>query len=105
MIEAQFRRILAHKIEAAGQVLGASSKRCRCGLNTAEITTLAKNMVLAASLWMSLTFACDSRATQEARPRGAFHDVALAHALSRPAQAGTVQSGGEALYFLEEDVS
>jgi len=66
VIEAQFRRILAHKIRVAEQIL-------------AGLPTLAQNIVLAASYWMSFAFACDSRATQDDKTlaRGAFHVIAL----------------------------
>jgi len=66
VIEAQFRRILAHKIRVAEQIL-------------AGLPTLAQNIVLAASYWMSFAFARDSRATQDDKTfaRGAFHVIAL----------------------------
>ncbi len=67
VIEAQFRRILAHKIRVAEQIL-------------AGLPTLAQNIVLVASTWMSFAFARDPRATQDGKrlARGAFHVMALA---------------------------
>jgi len=67
VIEAQFRRILAHKIRVAEQIL-------------AGLPTLAQNIVLVASTWMSFAFARDPRATQDGKTlaRGAFHVMALA---------------------------
>ena len=46
----------------------------------AEITTLAQNIVLVASYWMSSEFARDPKATQDDRTlaRGGFHVIALA---------------------------
>jgi len=65
--EAQFRRILAHKIRVAEQIL-------------AGLPTLAQNIVLVASYWTSFAFARDPRATQDGKTlaRGAFHVIALA---------------------------
>jgi len=67
VIEAQFRRILAHKIRVAEQIL-------------AGLPTLARNIVLVASYWMSFAFAREPRATQDGKTlaRGAFHVIALA---------------------------
>ena len=45
-----------------------------------EIPTLAQNIVLVASYWMSFAFACDPKAPQDDKTlaRGAFHVIALA---------------------------
>jgi hypothetical protein len=46
----------------------------------AEITTLAENIALIASYWMSFEFARNPRAVQDGKTlaRGAFHVIALA---------------------------
>jgi AcrR family transcriptional regulator len=80
VIEVQFRRILAHKIKVAEQILAGLVKAGQMRAEPAELTTLAENIVLAASYWMSFAFARDPRATQDDKTlaRGAFHVIALA---------------------------
>ncbi len=80
LIEVQFRRILAHKIRVAEQILGGLVKGGQMRAEPAEIATLAQNIVLVASYWMSFEFACDPKAVQDDRTlaRGAFHVIALA---------------------------
>src|SRR5271165_6814532 len=79
-IEVQFRRILAHKIRVAEQILAGLVKAGQMRAEPSEISTLAENIVLVASYWMSFEFACDPRATQDDKTlaRGAFHVIALA---------------------------
>jgi len=45
-----------------------------------DIATLAQNIVLVATYWMSFEFACDPRAAQDDKTlaRGAFHVISLA---------------------------
>jgi len=80
VIEVQFRRILAHKIRVAEQILAGLVKGGQMRASEAEIPTLAQNIVLVASYWMSFEFARDPRATQDDKTlaRGAFHVNALA---------------------------
>ena len=80
VIEVQFRRILAHKIKVAEQILTGLVKAGQMRAQPAEITTLAENIVLVASYWMSFEFARDPKAPQDDKTlaRGAFHVVALA---------------------------
>ena len=80
VIEVQFRRILAHKIRVAEQILAGLVKAGQMRAQPAEITTLAQNIVLVASYWMSSEFARDPKATQDDRTlaRGGFHVIALA---------------------------
>ncbi len=80
VVEVQFRRILAHKIRVAEQILGGLVKGGQMHAEPAEITTLAQNIVLVASYWMSFEFARDPKAVQDDRTlaRGAFHVIALA---------------------------
>ncbi|RBP02703.1 TetR family transcriptional regulator [Roseiarcus fermentans] len=80
VIEVQFRRILAHKIRVAQQILGGLVKGGQMRAEPSEIATLAENIVLVASYWMSFENARDPRAVQDGHTfaRGAFHVIALA---------------------------
>jgi Bacterial transcriptional repressor len=64
----------------AEQILGGLVKAGQMRASPAEIATLAENMVLIASYWMSFEFARDPRAVQDGRTlaRGAFHVISLA---------------------------
>ena len=80
VIEVQFRRILAHKIRVIEQILAGLVKGGQMRAEPAEITTLAENIALIASYWMSFEFARNPRAVQDGKTfaRGAFHVIALA---------------------------
>ena len=80
VIEVQFRRILAHKIRVIEQILSGLVKGGQMRAEPAEITTLAENIALIASYWMSFEFARNPRAVQDGKTlaRGAFHVIALA---------------------------
>ena len=80
VIEVQFRRILAHKTRVFEQILAGLIKNGQMRAAPAEIKTLAENIVLVASYWMSFEFARNPRAAQdgETLARGAFHVIALA---------------------------
>jgi AcrR family transcriptional regulator len=80
VIEVQFRRILAHKVRVAKQILSGLVKGRQMRATPEEIATLAQNMVLVATCWMSFEFAMDPRAPQDDRTlaRGAFHVISLA---------------------------
>ena len=80
VIEVQFRRILAHKIRVAEQILAGLVRGGQMRASEAEIPTLAQNIVLVASYWMSFEFARDPKAPQDDQTlaRGAFHVIALA---------------------------
>ncbi|HKN31057.1 MAG TPA: TetR/AcrR family transcriptional regulator [Roseiarcus sp.] len=80
VIEVQFRRILAHKIRVAEQILAGLVKGGQMRASAAEIPTLAQNIVLVASYWMSFEFARDPKAPLDDKTlaRGAFHVIALA---------------------------
>jgi len=80
VIEVQFRRILAHKIRVVEQILNGLVKGGQMRAQPAEISTLAENIVLIASYWMSFEFARNPRAEQDDHmlARGAFHCIALA---------------------------
>ena len=80
MIEVQFRRIINHKIQVAEQILTGLVRAGQLTATPTEISTLAVNIVLLASYWMSFEFARDPRAPQDDRTlaRGAFHVLTLA---------------------------
>jgi AcrR family transcriptional regulator len=80
VIEVQFRRVLAHKIRVAQQILAGLVTAGQMRAQPTEISTLAENMVLVASYWMSFEFARDPRAMQDDKTlaRGAFHVISLA---------------------------
>ena len=86
VIEVQFRRVLAHKNRVAEQILGGLVKGGQMRAEPAEIATLAQNIVLVASYWMSFEFARDPKAVQEAMVRGAFHVIALAAPYLEPGE-------------------
>ncbi len=80
-IEVQFRRILAHKIRVAEKILtGLVVKGKQMRATPREIATLAQNMTLLATYWMSFEFAREPRAQQDdkALARGVFHVMSLA---------------------------
>ncbi len=79
-IGAQFRRVLAHKIRIAEQILGGLVKGGQMRAAPADIATLAQNIVLVASYWMSFESARNPRAGDDGQmlARGAFHVIALA---------------------------
>lgn len=79
VIEVQFRRILAHKIRVAGQILAGLVKGGQMRAGPAEIGPLAENIVLVASYWMSFDYARDPRKVQDSETlgRAAFHVIAL----------------------------
>ena len=80
VIEVQLRRILAHKTRVAEQILAGLVKGGQMRATPEEIATLAQNMVLVATYWMSFEFARDPRAPQDDKTlaRGAFHVISLA---------------------------
>ena len=80
VIEVQFRRILAHKIRVAEQILAGLVKAQQMRATPEDIATLAQNIVLVATYWMSFEFARDPRAAQDDKTlaRGAFHVISLA---------------------------
>jgi AcrR family transcriptional regulator len=79
VIETQFRRILAHKIRVAEQILGGLVKAGQMRAEPAEISTLAQNIVMVASYWMSFENALNPRAPHDGHGigRGAFQVIAL----------------------------
>ena len=80
VIEVQFRRILAHKVRVAEQILAGLVKGRQMHATPEDIATLAQNIVLVATYWMSFEFARDPRAPpgDKTLARGAFHVMSLA---------------------------
>jgi len=80
MIETSFRRILSHKRRVAERILAGLVEAGQLAATPAEIQTLAQNIVLVATYWMSYEFASDPRAVQGGRTlaRGAFQVISLA---------------------------
>ena len=68
VIETQFRRILAHKIRVAEQILAGLVKGGQMKAEPNEIATLAENIVLVASYWMSFANARDRAPSTTAAP-------------------------------------
>ena len=79
-IEVQFRRILAHKTRVAEQILSGLVKGKQMRASPCEIATLAQNMTLLATYWMSFEFAREPRAPQDDKmlARGVFQVMSLA---------------------------
>ncbi len=80
VIEVQFRRILAHKVRVAEQILTGLVKGQQMRATPEDIANLAQNIVIVATYWMSFEFVRDPRAPQDDKTlaRGAFHVISLA---------------------------
>ena len=91
---------LAHKIWVAEQILGGLVKGGQMRAEPAEIATLAQNIVLVASYWMSFEFARDPE-SRSGHPDAAGAWGLSRHrarrAISRAVLARIVRSPGEAL--------
>ena len=92
VVQEQFRRILLHKIRVVTQILVALVKAGQMHAEPDEIATLAENMALVASYWLSFQFARDPKAQQDDRTlaQGAFHVIALAAPYLAPTERGLV---------------
>jgi AcrR family transcriptional regulator len=79
-VETQFKRVLAHKIRVSEQILSGLVKNGQMNASRREVATLAENVALVASYWLSFEFARNPRATQDAQAlaRGAFQVMSLA---------------------------
>ena len=75
-----FRLILAHKQRTAALILDGLREAGVANLTRGDIVTLAENMTLIASYWLSWEYALHPRAEPgaEALARGAAHVIALA---------------------------
>ena len=79
-VETQFKRILSHKIRVAEEILSGLVKAGQMNASKREVATLAQNMALVATYWLSFEFARHPRASQDAHglARGAFQVMSLA---------------------------
>ncbi len=79
-VETQFKRIVAHKTRVAEDILLGLVQAGQMQASKREAATLAENMTLVATYWLSFEFARRPRETQnaEALARGAFQVMSLA---------------------------
>ncbi len=79
-VETQMKRILAHKICVAREIMGGLVQAGQMKATPGEIAMLAENMALVATYWLSFEFARNPRATQDGHGlgRGVFQVIALA---------------------------
>ena len=79
-LEVQFKTILDHKTRTASAILQGLVETGDLRASPAEIKTLAVNMTVIATYWLSYEFARDPRAPQNDRTlaRGAVHVLSLA---------------------------
>ena len=79
-VETQFKRILAHKIRVAREIMSGLVEAGQMKATAGEIALLAENMALVATYWLSFEFARNPRAAQDGHGlgRGVFQVMALA---------------------------
>jgi AcrR family transcriptional regulator len=79
-IEVHFHRILAHKQRVAQKILAGLVANQRMRATDSEIATLAINVTMMATHWLSFEFARDPRGKDGGRAlaRGVFHVMSLA---------------------------
>ncbi|HMX10270.1 MAG TPA: TetR/AcrR family transcriptional regulator [Burkholderiaceae bacterium] len=80
LLETHFQRIVAHKIQTAQVICEGLVGTGDMSASTAEIHTLAVNMTLIATHWLSFEFVRQPRKAidTDALARGAFHVMSLA---------------------------
>lgn len=80
ILEVQFKRILDHKAQTAAAILKGLVAAGDLHATSDEIKTMAVNMTVIATYWLSYEFARDPRASQDgaALARGAVHVLSLA---------------------------
>lgn len=80
VVEVRFKRILARKTAVATALLDKARRGGVLAASEADIHTLAVNMTVIATYWLSYEFARDPRAAIDSRAlaRGAFHVMSLA---------------------------
>ncbi|MGO9741826.1 MAG: TetR/AcrR family transcriptional regulator [Roseiarcus sp.] len=78
-IEVQFRRILAHKQRVAEKILSGLVANGQMLASPREVSTLALNVTMMATYWLSFEYARDPRADEDghALGRGVFHVMSL----------------------------
>jgi len=79
-LEVQFKTILEHKSRTAAAILESLVEAGDLNASRDEIETMAVNMTVIATYWLSYEFARDPRAPQNGRTlaRGAVHVLSLA---------------------------
>jgi AcrR family transcriptional regulator len=79
-IEAQFKRVLAHEKRTAVAILQSLVAGGQMNAGPAEVETLAVDMTVLMTYWLSYELACDPRQVDADRAlaRGAFHVISLA---------------------------
>ncbi|MEI2737068.1 MAG: TetR/AcrR family transcriptional regulator [Rhodoblastus sp.] len=79
-VETQFKRILAHKIRVAREIMTGLVQAGQMKATPGEVALLAENMALVATYWLSFEFARNPRAPQDGHGlgRGVFQVLALA---------------------------
>lgn len=79
-VETQMKRILAHKIRIAREIMAGLVKGGQMTATSGEIAMLAESMALVATYWLSFEFARNPRAIQDERSlgRGVFQVFTLA---------------------------
>ena len=79
-VETQMKRILAHKIRVAREIMSGLVAAGQMKASAGEIALLAENMALVATYWLSFEFARNPRAAQDGHGlgRGVFQVLALA---------------------------
>jgi AcrR family transcriptional regulator len=79
-VETQFKRILAHKIRVAEEIMNGLVAGGQMKASPGEVAALARNMALVATYWLSFEFARNPRAEQDGATlaRGAFQVMSLA---------------------------
>ena len=78
-LEMRFKQILAHKIATSRALCEGLVRAGDMIATPREIESLAENMVLVSTYWLSFSFARDPRAVQDgaALSRGVYHVMAL----------------------------
>ena len=76
----QFKAVLDHKSRTASAILEGLVEAGDLRASPGEIETMAVNMTVIATYWLSYEFARDPRAPQDGQTlaRGAFHVLSLA---------------------------
>ncbi len=79
-VETQMKRILAHKIRVAREIMSGLVRAGQMKATPGEIALLAENMTMIATYWLSFEFARNPRVAQDGRGlgRGVFQVLALA---------------------------
>lgn len=79
-LEVQFKAVLDHKSRTASAILEGLVEAGDLRASRGEIETMAVNMTVIATYWLSYEFARDPRAPQDGQTlaRGAFHVLSLA---------------------------